>query len=378
MIVKLIYSIFIFFYFFTGFIIGIWAGSWISVEIGAITGMIGGIIAVIYRDKPWNAMVNFLTRKGIIYHTNSTEGKRQEKLKNQHKQAKDELPKLNISDFIIGSAIDILYKNKQGDITQREVIINSITDKYIKAFCTVAGAERTFRLDRILNLQGNTDDFKKYQDKTTDVIVNNFEKHMSDRKQNEFLGILKGVIADGVIEKSEIKYIKEWIIDNKMQHLFPAQEIYTSITQAKNNYDSDFGGDFLELVINTVGVKTKRGAIEHSNKQALTTPKPKIEFNNKNFIVTGTCKIKNPITGKRYLRNDIHDLIEDMGGNAQKNLAGNIEKSVNNYTDYLVVCSFSSNNWAHSNYGRKIEEAQEYPHIKIIDDIHLFKIINDS
>jgi hypothetical protein len=375
MIVKLTYWIFVVFYFYVGFIAGIWAGSWISIEIGSIMGLIGGIAAVVYRDKPWDAMVNFLIRKGIIYRTDLPKGKRQE---SEHKQAKKELLKLNADDFIIGNAIDILYKNKQGDITQRQIIINSITDKYIKAFCTVAGAERTFRLDRILNLQSNTDNFKKYLNNATDVIVNNFEKHMSDRKQNEFLGILKGIISDGVIEKSEIKYIKEWIIDNKMQHLFPAQEIYASITQAKGNYDSEFDGSFLELVINTVGIKTKRGAIESSNKQALTTPRPKIEFNNKNFIVTGTCKIKNPITDKHHLRNDIHNLIKHMGGNPQKNLAGNIEKSVNSETNYLVICSFSSNNWAHSNYGRKIEEAQEYPYIKIIDDNHLLEVINDS
>ena len=60
------------------------------------------------------------------------------------------------------------------------------------------------------------------------------------------------------------------------------------------------------------------------------------------------------VTGKFAFgpRSEIEKLIEERGGE----LSNSITKKVN----YLVIGTFSSRDWIHSSYGRKIEKAVEY------------------
>lgn len=46
--------------------------------------------------------------------------------------------------------VEFTYKDAEGDITSRRVTVHAITSTYLKGHCHERGAERTFRLDRII------------------------------------------------------------------------------------------------------------------------------------------------------------------------------------------------------------------------------------
>ncbi|WP_287031367.1 WYL domain-containing protein [Pseudomonas sp. UBA6310] len=46
--------------------------------------------------------------------------------------------------------VEFTYMDAEGDITNRRVTVHSITGTYLKGHCHERGAERTFRLDRIM------------------------------------------------------------------------------------------------------------------------------------------------------------------------------------------------------------------------------------
>jgi hypothetical protein len=279
---------------------------------------------------------------------------------------------INNDDLYVGNTVDILYKNKTKNITKSKAIIWSVGGDYINVQYAKSNSIITLKTANIINLNTNKD-ITKLSKQAQEPITPTFERHMSDKKANEFLGMLKGLIADGFIDKQKTKYIKNWIEDNKIQYFPVVDKIYNLIVSS-NSYNSTFEKELLDLIIKTVGVKKQGTIVEQSIKSVLTEPLPKIIFNESKFIVSGTCKIKNPNTNKNYKRAEIEFAIQKLGGMTHKYPSNN--------TDYLVICSFSTNNWMHSNYGQKIKLAlelnQDLANIKIIDDNYLFKVIHGN
>jgi predicted DNA-binding transcriptional regulator YafY len=53
----------------------------------------------------------------------------------------------------IGRTVEIIYVGKKGKITQRKIVVRSVQDGVVKAFCLKQRGQRIFKLNNILAIQ---------------------------------------------------------------------------------------------------------------------------------------------------------------------------------------------------------------------------------
>lgn len=56
-------------------------------------------------------------------------------------------------DQYVGRTVEIIYEDRNGAISQRQIVVRRIRDGVLHATCLTAGAWRPFRLERILSWQ---------------------------------------------------------------------------------------------------------------------------------------------------------------------------------------------------------------------------------
>ncbi|VVE51211.1 DNA ligase [Pandoraea morbifera] len=172
---------------------------------------------------------------------------------------------------------------------------------------------------------------------------------VAERKIDELIGIVKGVIADGEISHSEAEFVLKWLDSNRdVATQWPANVLYPRLEQALSDgfLDSSEEGELLRLMLSTVGGNSSQNAGESSNSTSLpvTNPPPEIEFQGRTFC----------FTGKFYsgTRDWCHTQVSARGGLP----TDGITKKLN----YLVIGEIGSRDWLHSTYGTKIKKAVEY------------------
>ncbi|MBN4675173.1 hypothetical protein HUS70_09385 [Pandoraea nosoerga] len=172
---------------------------------------------------------------------------------------------------------------------------------------------------------------------------------VAERRVDELIGIVKGVIADGEICQAEAEFVLKWLNSNRdVASQWPASALYPRLATAlaDGRLDAEEEGELLGLMLSTVGGNVAQEYGESSNATSLpvTTPAPEIEFEGRSFC----------FTGKFYsgTRDWCHDQVAARGGIP----AGGITKKLN----YLVIGEIGSRDWLHSTYGTKIKKAVEY------------------
>lgn len=53
----------------------------------------------------------------------------------------------------IGQIVEIIYMGKKGKITKRRIVVRSVQDGTVKAFCLTHRAPRIFKIKNILAIQ---------------------------------------------------------------------------------------------------------------------------------------------------------------------------------------------------------------------------------
>lgn len=189
-----------------------------------------------------------------------------------------------------------------------------------------------------------------------------------DRQIDELIGIIKGVMADGMVHQGEVEFLLRWMDANKkVRDQWPAKAIYPRLAAAMEDgrMDLDEEREIMDLLLATIGGNTAPQYGEASNSTALpyTSPAPAIEFNSTSFCFTGKFQ-----SGSR---NWCEDQIIAKGGVP----VSTITKKLN----YLVIGEIGSKDWQHSTHGRKIEKAIEYndggAKIAIIGEQHWYEHI---
>lgn len=188
---------------------------------------------------------------------------------------------------------------------------------------------------------------------------------IADRQIDELIGIVKGVMADGMVTQGEVEFLLRWMETNRQAaNLWPAKALYPRLAQvaAKGFMTLHEEGEMLDLLMNTVGGNTapQTGFASNSSKLPLTEPPAPLSFEGRAFCFTGAFH-----SGTREW---CHSQVMSRGG---RNI-GNITKKL----DYLVIGDIGNESWAHSTHGRKIEKAIEYNsagcRIKIVSEEHWF------
>jgi NAD-dependent DNA ligase len=170
-----------------------------------------------------------------------------------------------------------------------------------------------------------------------------------DRQIDELIGIIKGILADGLVTQEEVQFLLAWMDANKKaKNLWPASAIYPHLASAMSKGEMDIRdeSEVLALLVSVVGGNTapRFGSGSDSTALPLTIPAPQIIFAGKVFCFTGAFQ-----SGSRRW---CEEQIEKRGGSS----VSNITKKLN----YLVIGDIGNDNWLHSTHGRKIEKAVEY------------------
>jgi len=170
-----------------------------------------------------------------------------------------------------------------------------------------------------------------------------------DRKVDEYIGVVKGMTADGTIHQGQLEYLLAWLRSNgEVASVWPASIVYEKLRSvlAKGRLDEADERVMLDLLLATVGGNTAPARGEASDSTALPfcSPTPRIVFPSRVFCFTGKFEWGT--------RDDCESAVMERGGTCK----GNITKKLN----YLVVGDVGSRDWLHSTYGRKIEQAVAY------------------
>lgn len=169
-----------------------------------------------------------------------------------------------------------------------------------------------------------------------------------DRTTDELIGLCRGLVADGEVNKQEVLYLEGWLRSNReFRSEYPFSALFERVRDALEDgvIDPDEERDLLAAIHGLAGdtAPTYVAAVSTSSSLPLCRPAPEIVFPGVSFVITGTCSFGS--------RRDMVEAIAARGGT----VASNISRKVGT----LVVGDLCSRDWVHSSYGRKIQAAVE-------------------
>jgi hypothetical protein len=170
----------------------------------------------------------------------------------------------------------------------------------------------------------------------------------AERDLSEFLGLAKGLLADGEISLAETDAITKWIINHSDAiEQWPLNRLAARLNSiyADGGVDDEERADLAELLSSIVGGDA--GIIV--GEDAATTlpiddPPPEFNWQGTIFVFTGKFAFGT--------RKDCQRKVIQLGGTCEDNITMR--------TDYVIIGTFGSRDWVHTSFGRKIQKAIEY------------------
>lgn len=167
----------------------------------------------------------------------------------------------------------------------------------------------------------------------------------TERDLSEMLGIVKGMLADGIVNDAEAKCLRDWGINHQdVLVSWPANVIFSRLTQhfADGRIDESERADLQDLLASLIGGTASQVlGYEGASTLPLDKPAPLICWHEEVYVFTGRFAYGTRIDCQRE--------VTQRGGSCESN--------VTRRTSFLVVGTFGSEDWAHTSYGRKIQRA---------------------
>ncbi len=194
---------------------------------------------------------------------------------------------------------------------------------------------------------------------------------LTDRAIDELVGLCKGVLADGVVDENEAKFLANWMQANReARDRWPANVLFPRIREMLEDdvLDADEQAELLDLIIDATGGGLAPTPEDGSMSTALPVcaPAPEIEFEGFTFCMTGKFA--------SGTRKECQAQVVALGGSCK----GAPSRAV----DYLVIGTIGSTDWIHSTHGRKIERAvqlrEEGSGIHIVAEEHWFAAVKGA
>lgn len=165
-------------------------------------------------------------------------------------------------------------------------------------------------------------------------------------------GILHGVLADGILNDTEIRKLAQWIEESCfLAGTYPYDEINSLLTAALS--DGVISDDERNMLIAYFGNFVDTTSSYNINLEELSKLRsqytvdgicsicPEITVKDKHFCFTGESR--------KLTRSQFEDYILSLGGQ--------FDKTPTLKTDYLIVGNAGNPCWAFACYGRKVEKA---------------------
>jgi hypothetical protein len=167
----------------------------------------------------------------------------------------------------------------------------------------------------------------------------------TERDLSELLGLAKGMLADGVITDEEATYLHDWCGNHPDAiACWPANRICERLTQifADRRIDDAERLELRDLLAALVGGTASLVlGYEAGTTLPLDDPAPPICWPGEVYTFTGRFAYGTRAACQRE--------VVSRGGTCEPN--------VNQRTTFLVIGTFGSRDWKHSNYGGKIQKA---------------------
>jgi hypothetical protein len=165
-------------------------------------------------------------------------------------------------------------------------------------------------------------------------------------------GLLHGIMADGVLDDSEVRALSTWLNANRyLKGCYPFDEIDSLVTSALADKKIDqeerermmaYFSNFIDFTESYNLDERKLAEMKQQySVEGICAVCPEITIEDHYFCFTGESR--------KYKRAEIFEIIDAAGGNNQG--------TVNRHTNYVVVGGAGNPCWAYACYGRKIEQA---------------------
>lgn len=173
--------------------------------------------------------------------------------------------------------------------------------------------------------------------------------HRHDRAVHELLGLIRGVLLDGIVTPAEVEALDRFIdMNGEILDAFPANVLYARIHPMvrTGHFDEHELSDLRGLLQDTIG---EHAGVHDFGAQASTTlpldvPPRRILFEGGRFVVTG-----------RFMFGARPRVTEEICRRG-----GVCDHDVTHETNVLLIGTLASRDWKNSSFGRKIEKAVEY------------------
>lgn len=170
----------------------------------------------------------------------------------------------------------------------------------------------------------------------------------TDQALRRLSGLVHGILADNQLRNEEIHHLQNWLEScGEARHLWPASALHRRIkgAMADGVISHQERADLLEaLTLITGGSITETGTVGGFTSRAFVLDFPQdhqIDFEGKNFVLTGKFVFGPRKTCEHHIA-------------ARGGIIGN---NITKKTDYLIVGTLASRDWAHETHGRKLETA---------------------
>jgi hypothetical protein len=168
-----------------------------------------------------------------------------------------------------------------------------------------------------------------------------------DRDIAEFLGLAKGLLADGVVTEHEAEVIARWIVAHSdAAEQWPISAIAARVDRIfrDGKVDDDERTELAEILNEVVG--GTGGVIvgeDAATSLPLDSPPPVLVWPGAVVVFTGKFAFGSRAECQRHVAS----------------LGGTCESGVTRRTTHLVIGTFGSRDWVQTSFGRKIEKAVE-------------------
>jgi NAD-dependent DNA ligase len=172
-------------------------------------------------------------------------------------------------------------------------------------------------------------------------------KRVNDRAIDELIGMARGIVADATVNQKEAEFLRSWMECNiSFCEDRLVNQLYCRIHEMLIDgiLDDEEKIELLGILRDYTGENIMVQPVNMAASFPLCSPPPMVEFPTMSFCLTGKFAY-----GPRQL---CEEVVIDRGGKVQDIVTMSL--------DYLVIGTFSSRDWAHTSYGRKIEKASEY------------------
>jgi hypothetical protein len=181
-----------------------------------------------------------------------------------------------------------------------------------------------------------------------------------ERQTDELIGLIKGVLSDGVLVPAEADFLRNWFMANQDScTCFPGQQIFQRIERiySDGTITEEEREDLQALLEQVTGNGPELPPVpaNPATKSVFEEPEPNVAFPGTSFAFTGKF-----VSGTRQW------CVEQVQA-----AGGMFHDKPNKQTHVLVVGTLGSRDWVHSSFGRKIEAALQWrPPLKIVSEKH--------